>query len=44
MINLLLQYPIFYRLYQKTVRKKNHEYDLFEFIFQKLKIKTKLKC
>lgn len=36
MINLLLQYPIFYRLYQKMVRKKNHEYDLFKFIFSQI--------
>ena len=36
MINLLLQYPLFYRLYQKTVRKKNHEYDLFKFIFSEI--------
>ncbi len=43
MINLLLQYPIFYRLYQKTVRKKNHEYDLFEFIFSEIKNKNKIK-
>ena len=36
MINLLLQYPILYRLYQKIVRKKNHEYDLFKFIFSRI--------
>ena len=36
MINLLLQYPILYRLYQKIVRKKNHEYDLFKFIFSQI--------
>ena len=36
MINLILQYPLFYRLYQKTIRKNNHEYDLFKFIFSEI--------
>ena len=43
MINLLLQYPLFYRLYQKTVRKKNHEYDLFKFIFSEISKNKKIK-
>ncbi len=43
MINLLLQYPLFYRLYQKIVRKKNHEYDLFKFIFSEIKKNNKIK-
>ena len=34
MINLLLQYPYFIG-YTKNCKKKNHEYDLFRFIFQK---------
>tara|TARA_Y100000816_G_C26106740_1_gene588419 strand:- start:1561 stop:2202 length:642 start_codon:yes stop_codon:yes gene_type:complete len=43
MINWLLQYPIFYRLYQKTVRKKNHEYDFFKFIFSSIGANKKIK-
>lgn len=43
MINLLLQYPIFYRLYQKTVRGKNHEYDLFKFIFSEISKENKIR-
>ncbi len=43
MINFLLQYPIFYRLYQKTVRKKNHEYDLFKFIFSEINKKSQIR-
>lgn len=43
MINFLLQYPLFYRLYQKTVRKKNHEYDLFKFIFSEISKNKKIK-
>ena len=43
MINFILQYPSFYRLYQKTVRKNNHEYDLFKFIFSELSKDKKLK-
>ena len=43
MINLLLQYPLFYRLYQKTVRKKNHEYDLFRFIFSEIHKKNQIR-
>ena len=43
MINLLLQYPVFYRLYQKTVRKKNHEYDLFKFIFSEIYKKDQIR-
>ena len=36
MINFVLKNPIFYRLYQKTVRRKKHEYDFFKFIFKKI--------
>ena len=43
MINFILQYPSFYRLYQKTVRKNNHEYDIFKFIFSELSKDKKLK-
>lgn len=43
MINFLLQYPLFYRLYQKTVRKKNNEYDLFKFIFSEISKNRKIK-
>lgn len=43
MIDFLLQYPLFYRLYQKTVRKKNHEYDLFNFIFSEISKNKKIK-
>ena len=43
MINFILQYPLFYRLYQKTVRKNNHEYDLFRFIFGEISKKKKIK-
>ena len=39
MINLILQYPKLYRLYQKTVRSDYSEYDFFKFIFSNLKIK-----
>tara|TARA_B100000941_G_scaffold284581_2_gene255512 strand:- start:686 stop:1324 length:639 start_codon:yes stop_codon:yes gene_type:complete len=43
MINLILQYPLFYRLYQKTIRKNNHEYDLFKFIFSEISKDKKIK-
>ena len=43
MINWLLQYPLFYRLYQKFVRKENNEYDFFKFIFSELKKNHKIK-
>ena len=35
MIDFLLKNPSLYRLYQKTVRKKNDEYDFIKFIFKK---------
>ena len=34
MINFLLKYPLFYRLYQKIVRKKFDEYDFLKYIFK----------
>jgi hypothetical protein len=37
MINSILKYPILYRMYQKSVRSKNNEYDFFKFIFSNLK-------
>ena len=37
MINAILQYPILYRFYQKTVRSNYSEYDFFKFIFTNLK-------
>ena len=43
MINWLLQYPIFYRLYQKPL-EKNHEYDFFKFIFSSIGANKKIKC
>ena len=43
MINFILQYPLFYRLYQKTIRKNNHEYDLFKFIFSEISKDKKIK-
>ena len=43
MINFILQYPLFYRLYQKTIRKNNHEYDLFKFIFSEISKDQKIK-
>jgi hypothetical protein len=43
MINLILQYPLFYRLYQKMVRKKNHEYDFFKYIFSEISKTKKIK-
>jgi hypothetical protein len=43
MINAILKYPLFYRLYQKTVRKNNHEYDLFKFIFSQISKDKKIK-
>ena len=36
MKEFLLKFPFIYRLYQKTVRGKNHEYFFFEYIFKKL--------
>ena len=39
MINSILKHPTLYRLYQKTVRAKNSEYDFFKFIFSNLKNK-----
>ena len=36
MKEFLLKFPFIYRLYQKTVRRKNHEYFFFEYIFKKL--------
>lgn len=43
MIDLLLQYPLFYRLYQKTVRKKNNEYDFFKYMFSEISEDKKIK-
>ena len=39
MINSILKHPTLYRLYQKTVRSKNSEYDFFKYIFSNLKNK-----
>ena len=36
MKEFLLKFPIIYRLYQKTVRKKNHEYDFLKYLFKKM--------
>ena len=43
MIDLLLQYPLFYRLYQKTVRKKNNKYDFFKYMFSEISEDKKIK-
>lgn len=43
MINFILQHSLFYRLYQKIVRKNNHEYDLFKFIFEDISKSKKIK-
>lgn len=43
MINFILQHSLFYRLYQKIVRKNNHEYDLFKFIFENISKSKKIK-
>tara|TARA_B110000858_G_scaffold195824_1_gene253132 strand:- start:3021 stop:3665 length:645 start_codon:yes stop_codon:yes gene_type:complete len=36
MKEFLLKFPIIYRFYQNTVRKKNHEYDFFKYFFKKV--------
>ena len=43
MKNFLLEYPFFYRLYQKIVRKKKHEYLFFNYIFSSISQKTKIR-
>ena len=43
MINTILKYPLFYRSYQRFVRAKYSEYDLFRFIFSYLSKKKKLR-
>ena len=40
MINAILQYPIFYRLYQKTVRSHYSEYDFLKYLFSNLNYKN----
>ena len=40
MIEAILKYPRFYRLYQKTVRSRYSEYDFFKFIFSKFQNKS----
>lgn len=42
MKEFFLKFPIIYRSYQTLVRKKNHEYDFFKYLFQKIK-KKKIK-
>ena len=39
MINLVLKYPLLYRVYQKSVRSRYSEYDFIKFIFSKLDTK-----
>ena len=36
MKEFLLKFPIIYRLYQKLVRKNNHEYDFFRYLFKRI--------
>ena len=43
MINFLLSNPLLYRFYQKTVRKRNHEYDFFKFFFKKVNLEKKIR-
>ncbi len=40
MVEAILKYPTFYRLYQKTVRSRYSEYDFFKFIFTKFQNKN----
>ncbi len=40
MINAILQYPVFYRLYQKTVRSHYSEYDFLKYLFSNLNYKN----
>jgi len=40
MINTILQYPLLYRLYQKTVRSNYSEYDFLKYLFSKIKIQN----
>ena len=42
MINAILKYPLFYRLYQKTVRTKYSEYDFIQYVFSKLNAKIRM--
>jgi len=37
MKDFILEHPFFYRLYQNLVRKKKDEYQLFKYIFSKIK-------
>ena len=37
MKDFILEYPFFYRLYQNLVRKKKDEYQLFKYVFSKIK-------
>ena len=43
MINAVLKYPLFYRTYQKIVRKKFDEYIFFKFLFKKMREKNKIR-
>jgi ubiquinone/menaquinone biosynthesis C-methylase UbiE len=43
MINTILKYPLFYRSYQRIVRAKYSEYDLFRFVFSNLSKKKKIR-
>ena len=36
---LILKYPLMYRIYQRSVRSKYSEYDFIEYIFSKLENK-----
>ena len=42
MINAILNYPLFYRLYQKTVSTKYSEYDFIQYVFSKLNAKIRM--
>jgi len=39
MIELILKYPLLYRIYQKSVRTRFSEYDFIKYIFSKLELK-----
>ena len=40
MVNFILNQKIFYRLYQKSIRKDKIEYDFIKYVFKKYKNKN----
>ena len=43
MKDYILEFPFFYRLYQKLVRKKKHEYHFFKYIFSNISKDTNIR-